>query len=177
MYAALYNYVTCYTHVETRLRKPTTLLAGSKRIPARSSNARSQGSDLSGSVRNQPSCMRRRHCGKFQSYSSLPRINAPNAATLASNCTSKTMHRSSAQPLRRVLAPARAPPGSRRSLRLPARGVQTKTAAVLGQERERSPPRRREGPAASENGLKVLVFLAEQSQPRHRPPWTTEAVR
>ena len=85
------------------------------------------------------------------------------------------MHSSSAQPLRRVLAPARAPPGSRRSLRLPARGVQTKTAAVLGQERERSPPRRREGPAASENGLKILVFLAEQSQPRHTPPWTTEA--
>ena len=85
------------------------------------------------------------------------------------------MHTSSAQPLRRVLAPARAPPGSRRSLRLPARGVQTKTAAVLGQERERSPPRRREGPAASENGLKILVFLAEQSQARHTPPWTTEA--
>ena len=82
MYTALYNYVTCYTHVETRLRKPTTLLAGSKRIPARSSNTRSEGSDLSGSVRNQPSCVRRRHCGKFQSYSSLPRINAPNAATL-----------------------------------------------------------------------------------------------
>ena len=68
----------CYMlYVETRLRKPITLLAGSKRTPARSPNTRSEGSDLSGSVRNQPSCMRRRHCGKFQSYSSLPRINAP----------------------------------------------------------------------------------------------------
>ena len=101
--------------------------------------------------------------------------SARQGSNAASNCTSKTMHTSSAQPLRRVLAPARAPPGSRRSLRLPARGVQTKTAAVLGQERERSPPRRREGPAASENGLKILVFLAEQSQARHTPPWTTEA--
>jgi hypothetical protein len=66
-----------YTYVETRLQEPTTLLAGSKRTPTRSSDARSEGSDLSGSVRNQPSCSRSRHCGKFQSSSSLPRINAP----------------------------------------------------------------------------------------------------